>query len=78
MAMGLVLARVVIVNSLWEQLTRAGDQEEGEGGALDSPLCQGERDISAFVLLGSVSKLKPDQVPQPFKTQIWQPCSKIW
>lgn len=55
--MAFVLARVVIVNSLWEQLTGAGGQEEGEGGALDTPLCQGERDISAFVLLGSASKL---------------------
>lgn len=55
--MGFVLARVVIVNSLWEQLTGAGGQEEGEGGALDPPLCQGERDISAFVLLGFASKL---------------------
>lgn len=57
LAMAFVLARVVIVNSLWEQLTGAGGQEEGEGGALDTPLCQGERDISAFVLLGSASKL---------------------
>lgn len=43
--MGFVLARVAIFNSLWEQLTGAGAQEEGEGGALDPPLCQGERDM---------------------------------
>jgi hypothetical protein len=55
--MGFVLARVVIVNSPWEQLTEAGGQEEGEGGALDTPLCQGERDIHVFVFLGSASNL---------------------
>jgi hypothetical protein len=57
LAMGFVLARVVIVNSPWEQLTEAGGQEEGEGGALDTPLCQGERDIHVFVFLGSASNL---------------------
>lgn len=55
MAMGFVLARVAIFNSLWEQLTGAGAQEEGEGGALDPPLCQGERDM--LLCFWDVSKL---------------------
>lgn len=38
--MGFVLARVVIVNSLWEQLTGAGGQEEGEGGPLTLPFAK--------------------------------------